>query len=188
MPPEDLYQVLRTANRLPTPPGVAIRILQLVESEDTTLEDLTQVISSDPALTAKILKYINSPLVGLGFHGSTLQEAVARIGVRGTQMMALSFSLISPNQAKSCPSFDFDRFWSESLARGVAARRLSEEIGGWDGEEGRGEAGILLPGDIRWRWTEVFPYQQPLQYCSLNRYKHQYFSILSTIVSSILKH
>lgn len=132
---EDLYHTLKTANRLPTPPGVAIRILQLVESEDTTLEDLTQVISSDPALTAKILKYINSPLVGLGFHGSSLQEAVARIGVRGTQMMALSFSLITQDQAGGCPSFKFDRFWSESLARGVAARRLAKEVGGWDGEE-----------------------------------------------------
>jgi len=133
--PENIFHVLKTANRLPTPPGVALRILQLVESEDTTLDDLTQVISSDPALTAKILKYINSPLVGLGFHGSTLQEAVARIGVRGTQMMALSFSLITQDHEESCPSFKLDRFWSESLARGVAARRLAKEIGGWDGEE-----------------------------------------------------
>lgn len=133
--PENPYQTLKTANRLPTPPGVAIRILQLVEDEDTTLDDLTEVISSDPALTAKILKYINSPIMGLGFHGSSLQEAVARIGVRGTQMMALSFSLITQDHAESCPSFAFPSFWSESLARGVAARKLAGEIGGWDGEE-----------------------------------------------------
>jgi len=133
--PDNIFHILKTANRLPTPPGVAIRILQLVESEDTTLDDLVELISSDPALTAKILKYISSPLVGLGFHGSTLQEAVARIGVRGTQMMALSFSLITQEHAESCPSFEFKTFWSESLARGVAARHVAGEVGGWDGEE-----------------------------------------------------
>ncbi len=133
--PENPYQALKTANRLPTPPGVAIRILQLVENEDTTLDELSEAISSDPALTAKILKYINSPIIGLGFHGSSLQEAVARIGVRGTQMMALSFSLITQEHANSCPSFALDVFWSESLARGVAARRLAREVGGWDPEE-----------------------------------------------------
>ncbi|MEZ5276152.1 MAG: GGDEF domain-containing protein [Opitutaceae bacterium] len=133
--PANTYEALKAANRLPTPPGVAIRILQLVENEDTTLDELTQVISSDPALTAKILKYINSPIMGLGFHGSSLQEAVARIGIRGTQMMALSFSLITQTHAESCPSFQFEAFWSESLARGVAARRLARDLGGWDSEE-----------------------------------------------------
>ena len=60
---------------------------------------------------------------------------MARIGVRGTQMVALAFSLIIQDHAESCPSFKFDRFWSESFARGVTARRLAKEIGGWDGEE-----------------------------------------------------
>lgn len=131
----DPFNTLKSANKLPTPPGVALRILQLIESEHTSLEDLTQVIGSDPALTSKILKFLSSPLVGLGFHGSTLSEAVARIGMRGAQMLALSFSLISQKHQQTCPSFSFDRFWSESLARAVAARRLATHLGGQDPEE-----------------------------------------------------
>lgn len=131
----DPFNILKAANKLPTPPSVALRILQLIESEHTSLEDLTQVIGSDPALTSKILKFLSSPLVGLGFHGSTLQEAVARIGMRGAQMLALSFSLISQKHQKACPSFSFDRFWSESLARAVAARCLASHSGGQDPEE-----------------------------------------------------
>lgn len=133
--PESPFEILKAANRLPTPAGVAMRILELVESEETSLDDLGQVIGSDPALTSKILKYINSPLMGLGFHGATLQEAVARIGMRGAQMMALSFSLVSEKQRESCPSFNFDRFWSESLVRAVAARSLATHLMSWDAEE-----------------------------------------------------
>jgi diguanylate cyclase (GGDEF)-like protein len=50
-------------------------------------------------------------------------------------MLALSFSLISQKHQQTCPSFSFDRFWSESLARAVAARCLANHIGGQDPEE-----------------------------------------------------
>lgn len=119
------FPMLKATNRLPSPPAVAMRVLQLVANENTTLEELSHVISADPALTAKILKYLHSPLIGLGFGGTTLAEAVARIGTRGAQLLALSFSLVSERHHQSCPSFNFNRFWSESLARAVAAKRLA---------------------------------------------------------------
>lgn len=112
-----------------------MRILQLVSSEDTTTEELAQVISADPALTAKILKYLRSPLIGLGFEGSTVADAVARIGTRGAQLLALSFSLVSQKHHQSCPSFNFNLFWSESLARAVASKRLAAINRQWDREE-----------------------------------------------------
>jgi len=129
------FPALKAANRLPSPPAVAMRILKLVASDDTTLDELAHVISADPALTAKIMKYLHSPLIGLGFHGTTLSEAVARIGTRGAQLLALSFSLVSQKHHQSCPSFNFARFWSESLARAVAARRLAALNRQWDPEE-----------------------------------------------------
>jgi diguanylate cyclase (GGDEF)-like protein len=129
------FPALKATNRLPSPPAVAMRILQLVGSDDTTLDDLAHVISADPALTAKILKYLHSPLIGLGFHGTTLVEAVARIGTRGAQLLALSFSLVSQKHHQSCPSFNFNRFWSGSLARAVAVKRLAAGNRRWNPEE-----------------------------------------------------
>ena len=129
------FPALKATNRLPSPPAVAMRILQLVANDDTTLDELAHVISADPALTAKILKYLHSPLIGLGFHGTTLAEAVSRIGTRGAQLLALSFSLISQKHHQSCPSFDFSRFWSMSLARAVAAKRLAAGKREWHPEE-----------------------------------------------------
>jgi len=129
------FSALKATNRLPSPPAVAMRILKLVASDDTTLDELAHVISADPALTAKILKYLHSPLIGLGFHGTTLAEAVSRIGTRGAQLLALSFSLVSQKHHQSCPSFDFKRFWSTSLARAVAAKRLAAGKRQWNPEE-----------------------------------------------------
>ncbi len=133
--PKNPFASIAAANRMPSPPLVAMRILELVADENASLEDLTRIIASDPALTAKIMKYVNSPLLGLGFQGATLGEAISRIGMRCTQSIALSFSIVSQKHRAACPSFVFEGFWSESLACGVAARALARETGGWDPEE-----------------------------------------------------
>ncbi len=131
----ELYKRLKASNRLPSPPGVALRILELARSDDTSLEDLAKTISSDPALASRMLKFVNSPSAGFGRQISTLNEAVNQIGLRGVQLMALSFSLVSSGKVEVCASFDFDRFWSRSLACGVAAKQFATNAGRIDPNE-----------------------------------------------------
>jgi len=132
----DLFQRLKASNRLPSPPGVALRILELARSDDTSMEDMAKTISSDPALTSRLLKFVNSPSAGFGRQISTLDEAVNQIGLRGVQLMALSFSLVSSGKVEVCPGFELDRFWSRSLACAVAAKILARTAGRLDPNEG----------------------------------------------------
>lgn len=131
----ELFQRLKASNRLPSPPGVALRILELSRSDDTSLEDLAKTISTDPALTSRMLKFVNSPSAGFGRQISTLDEAVNQIGLRGVQLMALSFSLVSSGKVEVCPSFEFDRFWSRSLACAVAGKVFAQTAGRLDPNE-----------------------------------------------------
>ena len=71
----DVFALLKSANRLPSPPGVALRVLELGRSPKTSLTDVSEVISSDPALAASILKFINSPLAGVGREVSSATRA-----------------------------------------------------------------------------------------------------------------
>jgi diguanylate cyclase (GGDEF)-like protein len=132
---ENLVRLLQASNRLPSPPGVALRILELAKSDDATLEDLAKALSSDPALAGRILKFVNSPQAGLGRSIASLDQAVSQIGFRGVQMMALSFSLVASGRNPSCAGFDFDRFWSRSLACAVAAKTLADTAGRLDPNE-----------------------------------------------------
>jgi diguanylate cyclase (GGDEF)-like protein len=131
----ELFQRLKASKRLPSPPGVALRILELSRSDDTSLEDLVRTISSDPALTSRMLKFVNSPSAGFGRQISTLDEAVNQIGLRGVQLMALSFSLVSSGKVAACSSFDFDLFWSRSLACAVAGKVFAQTAGRLDPNE-----------------------------------------------------
>jgi len=131
----DLFQRLKASNRLPSPPGVALKILELARSDDTSLDDLARTISSDPALASRMLKFVNSPSAGFGRQIGTLDEAVNQIGLRGVQLMALSFSLVSSGRVEASSSFNFDIFWSRSLACAVASKTFAVRAGRMDPNE-----------------------------------------------------
>jgi HD-like signal output (HDOD) protein len=52
----NLQGVISEKIRLPSPPAIAIRILDMVRMDDFLFSDLAQMIESDPALVVKILK------------------------------------------------------------------------------------------------------------------------------------
>ena len=132
---DELIKRLRASNRLPSPPGVALRILELARSDDASLDDMANAISTDPALAGRLLKFVNSPSAGVGRSITTLNEAVNQLGHRGVTLMALSFSLVSSGRMEACASFSFDRFWSRSLACAVAAKHFATHAKRLDSNE-----------------------------------------------------
>lgn len=122
----DVFERLRSTSRLPSPLGVAARVLELANADDVSLQELAKVIGSDPVLSARILKFVNSSVVGVSREVSTVTQAVVLMGLRSVKMLSLSFSLVSFEKETACPSFDFERFWSRSLACAVAARSIAE--------------------------------------------------------------
>ena len=122
------FDELKNSGRLPSPSGVGLKILNLTQSNDWSIDDLATTISADPALTGRIVKIANSAISGSGEGVSTLREAALRIGVRAISNHALGFSLVAGNRSGACAAFDYERFWSESLARAVASQILSKQL------------------------------------------------------------
>jgi diguanylate cyclase (GGDEF)-like protein len=132
---ESLYDQLRKIGKLPTPPGVVLRLLELTRKEDVSMREIANTIEMDPALSAKILKFANSPMAGLPRQVNSLQQAVALVGLRGVSIMALSFSLVDRTTTARCRGFDQAMFWSQSLACGVSCRVLAAKVAGLSPEE-----------------------------------------------------
>jgi len=116
----------RATERLPSLPSVAVEVLSLTEQPDCTIEQLAGVIQNDPALTARILKVINSPLFGVAKHITSIKQASTLLGMRKLRIMALSFSIVhsvSPREERG--AFNYDRYWRQALTAAVAARLLA---------------------------------------------------------------
>ena len=136
----ETFDELRASGRLPTPPGVGMAVLKITQREDFSTEDLSRAISADPALTGRLLQIANSATHAGVRPATTVADAAMRLGVRAVRNVALGFSLLSAHRTGACARFDYDRFWSASLARAVAARAISERLAAWTGPMNRPSA------------------------------------------------
>ena len=124
------FEELKLAGNLPSPSGVGMAILRLTQNDDYEAEDLAHTIQSDPALTGRIVKMANSAQMGAARSVSSVSEAVVRLGLRTVRNVALGFSLVSSYRDGKCRNFDYHRYWSQSLARAIAAQHFSRRVKG----------------------------------------------------------
>lgn len=114
--------------KLPTLPGVAIRILEAVQKEEAKIDEISDIISTDPPLSAKVLKLVNSSSYNLPTKITTVLHSIKMLGINTVKNIALSFSLVNNYQSKKSSGFDYTSFWKNSLVGAVAAKLLTEKL------------------------------------------------------------
>ncbi len=119
--------------RLPSPSGVALAILNAFRNEDVSITEIADLVMTDPALSGRLIERANAATAGSRPVVSVAQ-AVNRLGMQTVRQLALSFSLIDQYASGSCAEFDYSRFWSHSLLVGVAMKELGAhlKLGGAD--------------------------------------------------------
>ena len=108
--------------RLPSPPAIALKILEAVRQEDNSFEDLAQIIMSDPSLAIRVLTVANSSLYGLSQPVTSLSQATGLIGTDALKNIALSFVIVQEFQNPSQGSFDLEYFWRRSVTTAEIGR------------------------------------------------------------------
>ena len=86
---------------LPTLPEVALKVREAAEDPDIGIAQLSKVIGNDAALTARIVKVVNSPLLRTNKEITDLQRAVARLGINYTCNLATGLAMEQMFQATS---------------------------------------------------------------------------------------
>lgn len=127
MNPMDLsrFEKLKTLGNLPSPKGVALAIMRLTQKEDASMAELARIIKPDPAFVGRLIKAANSVNANPGRPVVSVQEALVVLGMPAVRNMALGFSLLSQYREGACRGFDYARFWSSSLACGIALQALT---------------------------------------------------------------
>ena len=106
---------------------VATRAIQLAEDERTAAMDLATVISSDQALTAKLLRLSNSAYYGYARRISNVREAVILLGMRTVRSVAIASAIIDALRPPESAEFDQDLFWAHSVCVGLVAEVIARE-------------------------------------------------------------
>lgn len=119
---------------LPTLPAVIPRLLRLMDDPKTSAADVTEVISHDPAMTAKLLKVANSAYYGFPAKISDLQHAVALLGFNLVKSLAISIGVIKNfPRGKQSAYFSASGLWLHSLVVATIMQDMGRRFYSRDG-------------------------------------------------------
>jgi diguanylate cyclase (GGDEF)-like protein len=114
--------------KLPSPPGIAVRILEAINKDESSYDELGRIIANDPALSMRILQAANSPFYALPSKADSIERAMAVLGVNALKNIALSFVIAKELRVKSAGTFSFDFFWKRSVTAAVSAELIASLI------------------------------------------------------------
>jgi len=112
-----------THQKMPVLSHTVSRLSTITSNEGATMQRLAQIVVEDPALTAMVLKRVNSSYYWLGRRISTVSRAVVMLGVESVRGLCLSSAVIESMSRYS----KRDQVMHE-LARALHAATLAREV------------------------------------------------------------
>lgn len=114
---------------LPSLPAIVVRLNELLAGKLPPMGQVSELISEDPALAARVLRLVNSPLYPFQGKIDSLQRATTLIGVREVRNLALAASVAKLGDAYPNPLFTIEQFWRHSLYVALISRALAAQAG-----------------------------------------------------------
>lgn len=123
--PLERYAELKATGRLPSPRGVAVAIIRLLQRDEFPVNELVRLVQSDPAISGRLLKYANAAAFGRSRPVVSLHRAIVALGSFRVRDLVIGFSVLQSNRSGECGPFDYNGFWSRSLATAIACQDLA---------------------------------------------------------------
>lgn len=126
---EEIRAKIKETAELATISAVAFQTAQLLRNPDVAVNKVTEIVSLDQSLTAKILRLVNSSFYGFQGRISSLSQAVVLLGFNTVRNVILSVSVLKAFSGdKGCKVFDAGKFWGHSVGTAFVAKNLAEQI------------------------------------------------------------
>jgi HD-like signal output (HDOD) protein len=114
---------------IPSRPDALVRLSLLLSEEDVNLGACAELIESDMALAAAVMKAVNSSMYGLRGRVQTVQQAITYLGMREVAGITYEMGL----RAAFPPARELEPLWHRAGRRGLLMGRLAQRLGqdGW---------------------------------------------------------
>jgi putative nucleotidyltransferase with HDIG domain len=119
-------RLAKALESIPTLPTVAHRLNDVIQSSSATVPQVAEILRSDPATSAKLLRLVNSPHFGVPGGVADVARAIPFVGFSTLYQLVLSISVLDVLNLGA--DHDPRLLWTHSLTAATAARELAEEI------------------------------------------------------------
>lgn len=122
---QEYSEIVGEVGDLPPMPIVAVKVLELLQDPDSSVKQLAETISLDPAVSARMLKIANSSMYGLSRQITTIQNALVLLGEKTVRSLVLASSMSSVNKSFGLLE---KMLWEESVGCALAAKFISTNL------------------------------------------------------------
>ena len=133
--PKDMRQVndryrrvIESISSLPSLPAIVTKLIQVVNSPDTSAEDAVKLIEKDPGLTSKFIRLANSAFYGMPRSVSSVSSAVVILGFNVIRSVVLSTSVMRIFADSEKQAINKEAFWKHSVATALAAKEIVRHL------------------------------------------------------------
>ena len=132
--PEEL---IAEFSKVQTLPHVVTQLSKLIADSSTTMKQFEEVIEMDPVLVARLLKIVNSPVYGLMQRVDSIGRAVAYLGMKNLNNIAITDAMagIFKEQGGGSEFFSRNKLWLHCAAVSICAKMVAERIFGINGDD-----------------------------------------------------
>ncbi len=123
---EKLKALVGQLRTLPSFPALYLEIMEVIESEKSSLQAIADVIAKDPGITAKTMQVANSAAFGAPEEIHDPIAAVQQLGMSNVRSLALSahvFGSYGPARVKHFPA---DALWAHLMRCAAGARAIMQ--------------------------------------------------------------
>jgi len=122
---QSLEKLIERSGKLGSLPAIVYKVFGEMDDPKSTATKIGKVINDDPALTARLLKLVNSPFYGFTAKVDTVYRAVALIGHKELRSVVVAASAINVFDGIPSELVSMKDFWKRSLSTAVTARVLA---------------------------------------------------------------
>jgi len=124
---ESIKRIISQTETLPSLPEVYTEVISELQSSDPSVRKVGEIISTDMAMTAKILQVVNSAFFGLVRKINNPKEAVMLLGTETIKALVLSVKIFSQFNQKNFAWFNFDELFNHSMSVSMFAQTISRQ-------------------------------------------------------------
>lgn len=129
--PARLAALVREMSNLPVFPAAGLKLLDALRSPSYSVRQLSDIISSDVGMAARVLSMANSTRYGIKHRVATVSHAVMMLGAEEIEHLAMTlcFLQVSPPRVSIRSPFSPTRYIEHSMFVGRVAQHLAGALG-----------------------------------------------------------
>lgn len=119
-------ELVASIRQLASLPEAYLCVKRVLDDPDSGLMELTEALSTDPAMTARLLRVVNSSFYGFNRRVDTVYRAVNVLGMRQAHDLVLAWAISSAFANVQFTVISMQTYWRKSIATAIAARALAK--------------------------------------------------------------